>query len=246
MTRTLLTIAGAGILLAPAATAQAHVSLHPNAIPAGSYVTTSIRVPDEESAASTTSVRVKLPAGVLSALGEAPAGWTFREKTQKLAKPIRTDDGLVTSTVTEVDWTGGRIRPDGVTSFPLTLSIPDSAKSGDVLSFPTLQTYSTGKVVRWIGGPADDTPAPTVDITPAGGPLLDVTGGDAGPPAKLPASLLGGGGRANTTAGAATPAPAVTKVVERQGKGLAIAALVVGALGLLVGGVALTTRRKEA
>jgi hypothetical protein len=38
------------------AVAQAHVSLHPNAIPAGSFATTNIRVPNEEAHASTTSV----------------------------------------------------------------------------------------------------------------------------------------------------------------------------------------------
>ncbi|MEA2217416.1 MAG: hypothetical protein QOJ35_42 [Solirubrobacteraceae bacterium] len=218
------------------AVARAHVSLHPNAIPAGSFVTTNIRVPNEEAHAGTTSVQVKLPSGVLQALGAPPAGWTFSAKTKKLAKPITTDDGTVTAETTEVDFTGGRIRPGDFASFPLTLSIPASAKDGDVLAFPTVQHYSDGKTVRWIGAPDADMPAPTVDITAAGGALLDVTGGDAGPPATLPASLTGASKAAS---------PAATTVVEKQSSGLAVAALIVGALALILGAVALAASRRK-
>lgn len=240
MQRTTLVLAGMASLtvLLPAA-AQAHVSLHPNAIPAGSYVTTNVRVPNEELRANTTAVQIKLPAGVLSALGAPPAGWKFSARTQKLAKPIKTDDGLVTTQTTEVDFTGGKIAPGDFENFPLTLSIPASAKEGDVLAFPTVQRYSDGKVARWIG-PADaDMPSPTVDITAAGGALLDVTGGDAGPPATLPANLTG-------SSSASVPPPAAT-VVKKQTSGLAVVALVIGLLALVLGGLAVAgSRRKEA
>jgi uncharacterized protein YcnI len=237
MQRKTIVIAAAATFIAMVpAVAQAHVSLHPNAIPAGSFVTTNIRVPNEEAHASTTSVQVKLPPGVLSALGAPPAGWRFTAKTKKLAKPIETDDGTVTTETTEVDFTGGKILPGAFESFPLTLSIPDSAKDGDVLAFPTVQHYSNGKVARWIGAANADMPAPTVDITPSGGELLDVTGGDAGPPATLPANLTGT---------SATPVGAAT-VVKKQTSGLAVIALIVGGLGLLLGAAALGTRRQTA
>ena len=76
-------LAGTALIAALAlpATAGAHVSLHPNAIPQGAFVTTNIRVPNEESDASTVAIRVQLPSGVLSALGDPPAGWTFSAKT---------------------------------------------------------------------------------------------------------------------------------------------------------------------
>jgi uncharacterized protein YcnI len=233
--KTILLVAATSLLAAPATVAQAHVSLHPNAIPAGSFVTTDIRVPNEEDRASTTAVAVRLPAGVLSALGAPPAGWRFSAKTKKLAKPIQTDDGLVTTETTEVDYTGGTIRPGAFESFPLTLSIPGSAKAGDVLAFPTVQTYSNGHVTRWIGPATADQPAPTVDVTAAGGAVLDVTGGDAGPPATLPANLA---------ASARAPAPPAT-VVKQQSSGLAVVALIVGALGLVLGAAALATGRRE-
>ena len=236
--RTIVLTVAAGLVAVSPSVAQAHVSLHPNAIPAGSFITTNIRVPNEEDAASTTSVKVKLPAGVLSALGAPPAGWRFSATTRKLAKPIKTDDGLVTTETTEVRFTGGRIRPGDFEAFPLTLSIPDSAKAGDVLSFPTVQGYSNGKVARWIGEAQSEMPAPTVDITAAGGALLDVTGGDAGPPARLPANLTGG------STVAAAPA---ASVVRKQTSGLSVAALVVAILALVLGGLAVaSSRRREA
>ena len=75
-----LAAASAAALLIPAAAAQAHVSLHPNVLPAGSEPTVNIRVPNEETSASVTKVRVQLPKGVLEALGAPPAGWSFSAK----------------------------------------------------------------------------------------------------------------------------------------------------------------------
>jgi uncharacterized protein YcnI len=229
-----LAVAATCGLVVPAV-AQAHVSLHPNAIPAGAFVTTNIRVPNEDAHASTTGVQVKLPDGVLSALGAPPAGWRFSAKTKKLAKPIKTDDGLVTAETTEVDYTGGRILPGDFESFPLTLSIPAAAKAGSIITFPTVQRYSNGKVVRWIGDATADTPAPTVDITAPGGALLDVTGGDAGPPARLPARLDG-----------SSNAPVrQAATVQKQTSGTAIVALIVAGLGLILAAIALGAGRRS-
>ena len=69
----MLAVAASAIALFPAA-AQAHVSLHPNAIPAGSFVTTSIRVPNEEDNASTTVRRREAPRGGPVGARRA-AGW---------------------------------------------------------------------------------------------------------------------------------------------------------------------------
>ena len=232
-------VAGACGLL-PAA-AEAHVSFHPNAIPQGAYVTLYARVPNEVDHADISSVKIKLPNGVLSALGDPPPGWSFKAKTQKLANPVKTDDGLVTTEVTEVDFTGGHTPPGQFANLPLTLSLPDSAKAGSVVSFPTVQTYSNGEVVRWIDPSAEDEhPAPTIDITAAGTADLDVTGGDAGPPTKLPVDLAG------PTSGSAAPnAPATVSrtIVKHETSTLSIIALIVGVLGLVAGLGALALRR---
>lgn len=227
--------------LVPAA-AQAHVSLHPNAIPQGAYVTLYVRVPNEVDHADISSVRIKLPNGVLSALGDAPPGWSFRARTHRLAKPIKTDDGVVSTAVTEVDFTGGHTPPGQFANLPLTLSLPASAKQGSVLRFPTVQTYSNGEIVRWIDPSADDEhPAPTIDVTAPGTANLDVTGGDAGPPAKLPADLAGPTSASPVSSDA--PATVTRTIVKHETSMLSIIALVVGALGLAAGIAALALRR---
>jgi uncharacterized protein YcnI len=245
-TTTLAAAAGAAVLLIPSA-ASAHVSFHPNAIPQGAFVTTDLRVPNEEDSANVTSIRVKLPDGVLDAEGAPPAGWSFSAKTKKLAKPIRTDDGTVTSTVTEVDFTGGRIKPGEFQNFPIAIGLPDSARQGQVVGFPTLQGYSNGDIVRWIGSPSDDKPAPTIDVTAPGAAALDVTGGDAGPPARLPGDITGVASGSTANATPATPAtPATTTIVKKETSSVSVIALIVGVLGLLAGLAALATRRRGA
>jgi uncharacterized protein YcnI len=225
----MMTAAVAVAALAVPAAAGAHVSFHPNALPAKSEVTVDLRVPNEIDNGNITSVALKLPDGIIEALGDPPAGWSFKAKTRHLAKPVKTDDGLVTTEVTEVTFTGGNTPPGEFVNLPLTLAMPDSAKQGSVLSFPTVQTYSNGQVVRWIGPPSDENPAPTVDVTAPGTAVLDVTGGDAGPPAKLPAHVTGA--QPNPT----NAAPAVTQtVVKKETSTLSIVALIVGVIALLV------------
>ncbi|MDX6656785.1 MAG: hypothetical protein QOH62_1578, partial [Solirubrobacteraceae bacterium] len=185
--------------------------------------------------ADTVKIAVQMPPGVLSVSPVPPPGWTITLKHRKLAKPIKTDDGTVTEEVSEVDIGGGRIKPGESGLFPLAISVP--GKAGDVLAFKTVQTYTGGKVVRWIGSASSSEPSPTVDVTNADGAALDVSG-DAGPPATLPAALTG--------APAPSPAPAkATSTSKGASKGLGIAGVVLGGLALLLAAAALATRRNQ-
>jgi len=235
--RTPLAAALAAALLAAApALAQAHVSLHPNVIPSGAFATLVVRVPNESDRARTVLVRMQLPDGFTSVAADPPPGWSVAYKTQKLAKPIQGDDGPITSEVREIDWRagGGAGTPPGqFLQLPLSVVIP--GKAGSAIAFPTVQSYSDGKLDRWIGPPSADMPAPTIDVSKAGGPLLDVAGGEAGPPASAAALTLGAAPAATAPAAASSGGPS---------KGLAITALIVGILGLVAGlGGLLTARR---
>jgi uncharacterized protein YcnI len=230
-------VAVAAALAAPSA-AAAHVSVHPNAVPAGANAALEIRVPNETDNATTTKIQVKFPSGFIGVSTAPPPGWTAKVLTSKLAKPVQTDDGPVDTQVSEVDWTaraGAGIKPGEFANFPISVALP--GKAGDVLTFKTVQTYSNGQVARWIGAPDADQPAPTIDVTPKGGVIQDVAGGEAGP-GPLPT--------ADTTA-AKTAAPAATRtVVEKHSSDdtLAIVALVVGLLGLGVGAAGLVAARR--
>ena len=237
MRRTVMMAAALAAGALPAA-AQAHVSVHPNVLPAGSFPTVNLRVPNEETSQDTTKIAVQMPPGVLSVSPQPPPGWKVTLKTHKLAKPIKTDDGTVTEEVSEVDMTGGRIKPGEMAQFPLALNVP--GKAGDVLTFKTVQTYSGGTVVRWIGAADSDKPSPSADVVAANAPALDVSG-DAGPPATLPASETGAG-----TTTQAQPASSSSDS-NSASKGLAITGVVLGGLALLLAAAAfVTTRRRVA
>jgi len=236
MKRITAALAAVAALCAPAA-AGAHVSVHPNAVPAGANATLDIRVPNEMDNATTTKLQVRFPPGFIGVSTQPPPGWTSKVTTSKLAKPVQTDDGPIDTQVSEVDWTAGKgagIPAGQFANFPISVALPGHA--GQTLTFKTLQTYSNGDVVRWIGTPDSDQPAPTIAVTAKGGVLQDVAGGEAGP-GPLPAA-------AATAAKGSAPV-ATRTVVEKQSSGttLAIIALIAGLLGLAAGGAGLVVAR---
>jgi len=232
MIRRAIVLAAAAALAAPAA-AQAHISVHPNAVPTGAFATLTFRVPNESDSANTTKLQIQVPPGFTDVSASPPPGWSFSTKTTKLAKPVTTDEGVVDTQVSEIDFTGGKIPPGQFGQFPILVVIPGPA--GRVLSFKTVQTYSNGQVDSWIGPPSSESPAPTVDVTAKGGVLQDVAGGEAGPPATLPTSI------SHTTVNA-------TKVTTSSGasKALGISALILAIIGVVLGAIALARGRRKA
>lgn len=237
--RTMVAAVAAGALALPAS-AGAHVSFHPNVVPVGAFATIALRVPNEQDKANTTSVAIQMPPGFLDVSADPPPGWSFSVKTVRLATPVKTDDGTVTTQVSEVDFTGGRIAPGQFALFPMSVVMP--GRAGSLLAFKTVQHYDNGQVARWIDtSPGAASPAPTIAVSAKGGPLLDVAGTESGPPAS--AATATGATTTAAPAGAAAPASAPAATSKGASKGLAIAALIVGILGLLAGGAALATRR---
>jgi uncharacterized protein YcnI len=233
MRRIALPLALACALLSPAA-AQAHVSLHPNEVPVGSFATLDIRVPNEMENANTIKLAVQFPPGFLDVSTEYMPGWSADVKTAKLAKPVQTEDGEVTEQVKEIVWTGhggeGKIPPGQFLNFPISTEIP--GKEGEELTFKVLQYYDNGEVVRWIGPPESEEPAPQIDVTAEGGVLQDVAGSETAPP------------NPSETSSAGTAAATSSSGSDGASKGLGIAALILGALGLLAGGAALVRSRR--
>jgi uncharacterized protein YcnI len=229
----------AAVILSTAATlilssaAQAHVSLHPNTLPAGSFPTLDLRVPSEEKTANTTKVAMQFPPGFLAVSPGYLPGWKAKVTTRKLAKPVKTDEGTVSEEVREIVWSGGKIPPEYFLEFPISTTVPDSA-SGKTLTFKVVQTYDNGKVAHWIGPPDADQPAATVNVTAKGGVLQDVAGTEAGP-----------GSPQAATQTSSTATKAGTSSSKRASKGLGIAALVVGIVALVVGLLALVASRRS-
>jgi periplasmic copper chaperone A len=226
----------AAVCLLIPAVAQAHVSVHPNTVPEGAFATLNVRVPGEEENAFAYKVDTLFPQGLTDVGIQNVPGWTAKVVKKKLAKPIETDDGPVTEEVSQVIWTGdksvdGRLDNGTFMQFPLSIAMPEGI-AGKSLAFKTLEYYSNGKVVHWIGAPSAEFPAPTVNVTAKGGVLQDVAGGEAGPaPGEVPGAEAPTATTSSSSSGGAS-------------KGLGIAALVLGALGLIAGGAALARTRR--
>jgi len=212
----------AAALAAPVA-AQAHVTVNPDTGAAGAFTKLDVRVPNEQSGASTVKLQLELPDGFADASYEPRADWRVKVTREKLATPVQTDDGPVTEGVKLITWTGsgqgiGRIGPGQFMDFPLSVQIPEGA-AGTTLTFKAIQTYSNGDVVRWIGTADSDHPAPTVKVAPA------------------PASGSGSSGTATPAAPAASG--------DGPSNTIGVIALIVGGIGLVAAAAALVITRRS-
>jgi uncharacterized protein YcnI len=196
------------------------VTLQPEEAPAGGFTRLDVRVPNERDGATTTKVDVRFPPGFLFVSYEPVPGWDAKVTMRKLDKPVEQFGEQIREEVGRITFTGdgetGVIRPGEFQDFGLSVGVPD--KAGSTLSFPALQTYSNGEVVRWIGPPDSEEPAPQVKLTAA-------------------EAEAGGGG-------AQPAAPAAEEGDDDGGSDtLAIIALIVGIAGLAAGLAALFLRR---
>jgi uncharacterized protein YcnI len=221
-----LAAVAAGTLVV-AAPGWAHVTLQPNEVPADGFTRLDVRVPSERDDADTTRVRVKFPPGFLFISHEPVEGWSVEVKKRKLRKPAEAFGEKISEEVDVVEITadaGVGIGPGQFRDFGLSVKMPN--RPGAELAFKALQTYDNGEVVRWIGPPDADEPAPRVTLAPA-----EEEGGHA--------------------AEAAEEEPAAAEDEDDDGgdddgpsTGLVIAALVLGALGLAAGLAGLTAARR--
>jgi uncharacterized protein YcnI len=199
------------------------VTLQPPEAPAGGFTRLDVRVPNERDNASTTKVVVQMPPGFLSVSTEPVPGWNAELTMRQLDEPVEQFGEQVTEEVGRITFTAdgeaSAIEPGQFQDFGLSLAVPDG-RPGSMLTFKALQTYSNGEVVRWIGPPDSEEPAPQVELTP--GEEEEA----AAPAAEEPA------------------APAATEE-DDDGNGLAIAALIVGAAGLATGLAALVLSRRR-
>lgn len=167
MMRTTIALVVLAATLVVASAASAHVTLQPTQVAPGDFTRLDVRVPNERDNAGTTKVEVQFPPGFAFVSTEPVPGWTAVVKRRKAAKPIETEGEKLTDEVATVTWTGngktGIVKPGEFQDFGLSVGMPDAP--GETLTFKALQTYAGGEVVRWIGPPDSDDPAPQVVLT---------------------------------------------------------------------------------
>jgi uncharacterized protein YcnI len=222
--------AAAVVLLATALPAAAHVTVNPKEAAQGGYAKLAFRVPNERPQA-TEKVEVAFPAGQpLASVSVRPTpGWRVVVTKRTLDKPLKVHGRDLVETVDRITWTAesaataieaGEFQEFEVSAGPL----PEDA---DKLVFKALQTYTGGEVVRWIDEPTGaeepEHPAPTLTLTKA------ENGDDSSGTEQVSA-----GGAEAGEAGDDGPS------------GVAIAGLVAGIAGLVLGAVALVRTRGAA
>ena len=185
--------------------------------------------PNTAAAGGFTRVDVRVPnerddAGTTEVRVQLPPGFEFVSYEPRAGWKV--DVKKSGDAVSEITWTGegaqGVIAPGQFMDFGLSLRMPEG-KAGDKLTFKALQTYDSGEVVRWIGPEDADEPAPQVTLTEAEGEAAHTA-----------------------PAATSTPAAAAPATNDDDGSdGLTIAALVIGALGLLAGATALVATRRD-
>jgi uncharacterized protein YcnI len=223
----------AALVIRWAAPGSAHVTLHSSeAVQGATDVVISIRVPDEEDNATTTGLEVDFPAAtpLIGVYVQPTPGWQFQVITSDLAQPVTTDDGVVTTYVSKVTWSGGTVPVGGFQDFAIDVSTMPAIP---LLEVKALQTYSNGDIVRWIddpvpaGQPQPDHPAPTLALAhpPAGS-------GDAGTSSST-----------TVASGRVALSGLARSTSVDSARRLAIAALVVGAVALLGAAAAWAARR---
>jgi periplasmic copper chaperone A len=162
--RYLLTLIGAALVLAPAATA--HVTANPGSATAGEFTKLDFRVPHGCDGSPTTSLTVRMPEGVLFVAPEVVPGWKESVTTAKFSEPVEVFGETHTEGVRTVTWRGGPLPEGRMLDFGVSLRLPEGA--GKTLYFPSVQRCVKG-VHRWITIPVEgqeepEAPAPGVEL----------------------------------------------------------------------------------
>ncbi|HEY7813073.1 MAG TPA: YcnI family protein [Nakamurella sp.] len=227
--RTVVVAAGVAVLsLTGALAASAHVTVSADTTAAGSDAVLTFSVPHGCDGSATTKIAIKVPDQVTSVTPTVNPNWDVQKVTEALNPPITDSDGnQITQRVDQVVYTAKTpLAADLRDALALSLQVPDVA--GQSLTFPVIQTCEVGETA-WIeqqaaGQPEPAHPAPTIQVTAA--MTESAAEGSAAP-----------------TSSAQVAATAATDTGSSS-NGLAIAGLVAGVLGLIVGGLALVRSRR--
>ena len=166
----------AGLLLAGAGAASAHVGIDPSTTEAGGYALLSFGVPHGCGSSPTTKVTISLPDELTDATPTVNPNWTVEKVTEKLESPKTLPDGAqITERTGAIVYTAktpldAHLRD----AFVLSVKLPEDA-AGTTLYFPTLQTCADGQT-DWAQIPAAgqdahslESPAPSLAVTAASG-----------------------------------------------------------------------------
>lgn len=164
-------VVGAGLsTLICGSSADAHVTLETAEAPADSTYKAVLRVGHGCEGKPTTSIRVRVPEGMIAVKPMPKAGWTLTTTKASYAQSYDYFGTPTSEGVTEIAWTDGNLPDEWYKEFVFRARLT-GFPSGTTVYFPVVQTCDEGAVHRWIeipepGKAADDyqEPAPSVTI----------------------------------------------------------------------------------
>jgi uncharacterized protein YcnI len=193
-----------GLLVLGADGASAHVHIDPASTEAGGFSELTLRVPNEDPTARTTTVSVTLPTETpLTSVSVKPLeGWTAQVLEAALPAPVSVNGTTVTVAPSSVVWTADAAHEISKNEYQtFSISVGRLPSVGTTVMLPVAQTYSDGTVVNWNepevkGDEAPKKPAPSFVTTAAGGghgsaPEVETVAASATSTAATDASALG-------------------------------------------------------
>jgi uncharacterized protein YcnI len=216
------------------AAASAHVFTDPAEAPSGGFPLVDFVVPHGCDGSPTTEITVQIPKEVPSV---TPQRSPFYELSTREGPKDETElfGEKITEGISEITWTATEPLPDAhLDKLGVEMALPE-LDPGETIYFPTIQKCEKGET-RWIQIPAEgeteedlESPAPAITLTEAeGGHGTDDAMSDA----------------EDSEEEAARAEEASENEDDGDSNGLSIAALVVGGLGLVTGGIALGRARR--
>jgi uncharacterized protein YcnI len=151
------------------ATAFAHVTLERKEAQVGAPYKAVLRVPHGCEGSATTTLRVRIPEGVVDVKPMPKPGWTLNLVKSKYPKTYSVFHAHITEGVTEIAWSGGRLPDEYYDEFVFQAFLASDLQPGQTLYFPVVQECEKG-VHRWIEIPKEGAeypePAPGLKLLP--------------------------------------------------------------------------------
>jgi uncharacterized protein YcnI len=174
-------LAATAVVIAPTA-AFAHVEVEVDGTAVqGGYATLVFTIPNERADSATTMIQIKMPddTPIAFVIPEPANGWEPSATQRTLSAPLQLGAASETSAADVVTWTATAGGLTGDSAVELRMQVGPFPLDATELSFPTVQTYASGEVVRWIepelaDGSEPELPLPVVALSPGTGSYGEV------------------------------------------------------------------------
>jgi periplasmic copper chaperone A len=154
-------------------TAFAHATLETPETASNSSYKGVVRIVHGCSASPTTSIKIKIPEGMIGVRPMPKSGWTLTTIKVPYTVSYQSHGKTITEAVSEITWSGGQLQDEHYDEFVFSSFISDRVQADSTLYLPVVQTCEKGQNA-WVETPTAgqdykslNFPAPSLKITAA-------------------------------------------------------------------------------